>query len=94
MPVFQRHLRQRATNPLPACLTVQERRVLLEVAAGLSNAEIAQALFIAPSTVRKHLEHAFRKLGVTNRLAAVVALEGRDLPADHADRRERIESFA
>jgi DNA-binding CsgD family transcriptional regulator len=93
-PVFQRHLRQRATNPLPDCLTVQERRVLLEVAAGLSNADIAQALFIAPSTVRKHLEHAYRKLGVTNRFAAVVALEGRDLPADQADRRERIESFA
>ena len=62
LPVFQRHLRRRATKPLPACSTVQERRVLLEVAAGLSNAEIAHALFIAPSTVRKHLEHAFRKL--------------------------------
>ena len=90
MPVLQRHLRQRATNPLPDCLTVQERRVLLEVAAGLSNAEIAQALFIAPSTVRKHLEHAFRKLGVTNRLAAVVALEGRPV---RDDRRERLAQY-
>ena len=71
-PVFQRHLRQRATNPLPDCLTVQERRVLLEVAAGLSNADIAQALFIAPSTVREHLEHAYRKFGVANRIAAGV----------------------
>ena len=94
LPVFQRHLRQRATKPLPAALTVQERRVLLEVAAGLSNADIAAALFIAPSTVRKHLEHAFRKLGVTNRLATVIALEGRELLSEHADRREQIEGSA
>lgn len=76
LPVFQRHLRQRSTRSLPASLTVQERRVLMQVGAGLSNAEIAAALFIAPSTVRKHLEHAFRKLGVTNRLAAVTAFAG------------------
>ncbi len=93
-PVFQRHLRQRATRALPASLTVQERRVLLEVAAGLSNAEIAEALFVAPSTVRKHLEHAFRKLDVTNRLAAVVALEGRDLGEADTDRRERVARYA
>ena len=31
---------------------------------------------VAPSTVRKHLEHSFRKLGVSNRLAAVKAYEG------------------
>lgn len=44
-------------------------------AAGLSNAAIAQRLFVAPCTVRKHLEHAYRKLGVSNRYAAVHALE-------------------
>ena len=58
-------------------LTVQERRVLQHVAAGLSNAEIAERLVVAPCTVRKHLENAYRKLGVTNRLAAVHALERR-----------------
>ena len=75
-PVLQRQLRQRPTPRLPATLTVQERRALMEVAAGYSNTEIAETLFIAPSTVRKHLEHAYRKLGVTNRLAAVIALNG------------------
>ncbi len=78
-PILQRQLRQRPTAHLPATLTVQERRVLMEVAAGFSNTEIAETLFIAPSTVRKHLEHAYRKLGVTNRLAAVVALQGGEL---------------
>ena len=54
--------------------------MLMHVAAGRSNADIADRLFIAESTVRKHLEHSFRKLGVTSRLAAVAALQGRDEP--------------
>jgi DNA-binding CsgD family transcriptional regulator len=55
-------------------LTVQERRVLHHVAAGLSNAEVASRLVVEPCTVRKHLENAYRKLGVTNRMAAVSAI--------------------
>jgi DNA-binding NarL/FixJ family response regulator len=47
---------------------------------------------IAPSTVRKHLEHAFPKLGVTNRLAAAMAFEGRPLP--DPDRVALVERFA
>jgi DNA-binding CsgD family transcriptional regulator len=79
-PVLQRLMRGHPVPRLSASLTTQERRVLAQVAAGRSNAEIAADLFVAPSTVRKHLEHAFRKLGVTSRFAAVAALEGRDLP--------------
>jgi DNA-binding CsgD family transcriptional regulator len=75
-PAVERILRVRPLSTLPPSLTVQERRVLLHVAEGLSNAEIAERLFVAPSTVRKHLEHAYRKLGVSNRLAAVHALQG------------------
>jgi len=91
-PQLQRLLRERPTRELPACLTLQERRVLMHVAAGRSNADIAEHLFVAPSTVRKHLEHIFRKLGVTSRLAAVAALQGRDDPG--LDLRERIDRFA
>lgn len=87
-PLIARLVRERPTPALPATLTTQERRVLSHVAAGKSNGEIAQALFIAPSTVRKHLEHAFRKLGVTSRTAAVARLQGRDLP--DLDLRERL----
>ena len=75
-PILQRLLRHRPTPHLPATLTVQERRVLVLVAGGMSNAEIAAHLFVSVSTVRKHLEHAYRKLGVHNRMAAVVAFEG------------------
>jgi len=81
-PVMERVLRSVSTARLPAALTVQERRVLQLVAQGMANADIAARLYVAPSTVRKHLEHAFRKLGVSNRLAAVRAFEGhRPLPA-------------
>ena len=79
-PVLERLCRERPAPHLPPHLTVQERRVLQLVAAGRSNAQIADRLCIAPSTVRKHLEHIFPKLGVTNRLAAAMAFEGRELP--------------
>jgi DNA-binding CsgD family transcriptional regulator len=80
-PALERLLRERLTSSPPPSLTVQERRVLQLVAAGLANGEIAKRLVVAPATVRKHLENVYRKLGVTNRLAAVYALEGRS-PAD------------
>lgn len=85
-PAIERVLRERPTWSLPPSLTVQERRVLHHVAAGLSNGEIAERLFVAPCTVRKHLENAYRKLGVSNRIAAVHALEaGQPTEADCAD---------
>ncbi len=91
MPALQRLLRERPTPQLPASLTVQERRVLMCVASGLSNSQIAEHLFVAPSTVRKHLEHSYRKLGVTSRLAAVAVLQGRDLTGlDLSERLRRL----
>ena len=53
-------------------LTRREAEVLLWIARGQSNAEIAASLRISPRTVKKHLEHVFNKLGVKTRLAAAV----------------------
>lgn len=39
-------------------------------ASGLSNAQIGAELFIAPGTVKKHLEHIYEKLAVGNRTQA------------------------
>jgi DNA-binding CsgD family transcriptional regulator len=75
-PALQRLVRASTTQRLPASLTLGERRVLQHLALGLSNEQIAARLFVAPSTVRKHLENAYRKLGVTNRLAAVTRCRG------------------
>jgi DNA-binding CsgD family transcriptional regulator len=91
-PSLQRVMRERPTPQLPAVLTVQERRVLMRVAAGHSNAHIAESLAVTPSTVRKHLEHAYRKLGVSSRMAAVARLQGSDTV--DLDLRERLERFA
>jgi DNA-binding CsgD family transcriptional regulator len=51
-------------------LTPRELTVLARAAGGETNGEIAGALFINPSTVRKHLEHIYAKLAVRNRAAA------------------------
>jgi DNA-binding NarL/FixJ family response regulator len=55
-------------------LTPREREVMRCVADGLSNAEIADVLVVERSTVRKHLEHVYEKLGVRRRTAALAKL--------------------
>jgi DNA-binding CsgD family transcriptional regulator len=57
-------------------LTTREREVLAWVARGKTNAEIAELLWLAPSTVRKHLENVYAKLGVSSRTAAVARFLG------------------
>lgn len=53
-------------------LTTRENDVLRWIAAGKSNSEMADILGLSASTVGKHLERIFRKLGVHNRTAAAV----------------------
>ena len=60
----------------PPPLTEREREILDLVAAGKTNAEISEAIWIAPGTVRKHLENIYEKLGVHSRTAAVATLNG------------------
>jgi DNA-binding CsgD family transcriptional regulator len=57
-------------------LTAREREVLSWVARGETNADIARRLWLAPSTVRKHLENVYAKLGVNTRTAAVARFFG------------------
>ncbi len=51
-------------------VTQREAQVLVWIAHGKTNREIAQILELSPRTVNKHLEQIFRKLGVENRTAA------------------------
>ena len=60
--------RQRAARALLARLTDREREVAVAVSEGLTNAEIARALYMGVATVKTHVGTVFAKLEVTNRV--------------------------
>ena len=59
--------RARGSVSEPA-LTLREREVARLAAEGMTNPEIAKALYISQNTVKTHLVHIFEKLGLTNRV--------------------------
>jgi class 3 adenylate cyclase/DNA-binding CsgD family transcriptional regulator len=68
-----------------AALTPSERRIAGMAAEGLSNRDIAQALFVTLRTVEMHLSNAFRKLGISSRTQLTAALGPEAEPLVTAD---------
>ena len=60
-------------------LSERELEVLRLIAAGLSNREIADELYIAVGTVKRHINHIYGKLGVHSRTQALVRARELDL---------------
>lgn len=69
-PVIASRLLDRMRAPRVS-LSSREIEVLERVAAGRSNSEVADELFVSETTVKSHLAHIFSKLDVTSRTAAV-----------------------
>ena len=73
---FQSGAAALAAAPAPAdalaSLSPREREILVHIARGASNKEIARALAIAETTVKIHVQHLLRKLGLASRVQAAV----------------------
>lgn len=71
-PTEQAHREQQETpvSEYPAGLTAREVEVLKLVAEGLTNAQIADSLYLSPRTVHRHLNSIYHKLGTNSRAAA------------------------
>ncbi|QBJ97572.1 response regulator transcription factor [Rhodococcus sp. ABRD24] len=77
-PDVAQRLYRRMQQPR-AELSAREVEVIALVARGLSNRAIAKQLFVSEATVKSHLVHAFTKLAVDSRTAAVAAARERGL---------------
>ncbi len=90
--ITKRVIRQFTRIPRPAPpkelseLTERELEILRLIATGLSNAEIGRTLFIGETTVKTHVTHILQKLGLRDRVQAVVlAYQARLFGQGHGD---------
>lgn len=63
---------RRPRGELPDSLTPREREVLSLLAPGRSNKEMAEILVLSPGTIKNHVQHIIRKLGVSDRTQAAI----------------------
>jgi DNA-binding NarL/FixJ family response regulator len=72
LEVFTTHIPQRDGDPRLAGLTQREREVLVDIALGLTNSEIAEDLRLSESTIKTHIGKILAKIGARDRVQAVI----------------------
>ena len=87
--LIDRVIEQPRASPGPEYeqLTERERQVLAMLATGASNAEIAQQLHLGEATIKTHVGHVLMKLGVRDRVQAVIYVYEHGLAAGSSERR-------
>jgi DNA-binding CsgD family transcriptional regulator len=86
--MYRTRERQRAGTTVR--ITPRQRQLLEHLRLGHTNAQIAHRLHISEGTVRTHLQHVYTRLGVTNRVAAVIRAEQLDDDASTASTTMRL----
>jgi two-component system, NarL family, nitrate/nitrite response regulator NarL len=75
MSYLQKHrAKSTRSSTAPATLSEREREVLMRIAGGAHDREIARTLVVAETTVKTHVRHILHKLGARNRAEAVAHL--------------------
>ena len=69
---LQTYMAAKLRSPDSSVLSPREEEVVRHVVAGMRNAEVARELSITEETVKTHLNHVFRKLGVRDRVELVL----------------------
>jgi len=76
------HLEEEPDRPPPSSLTPRQAEVLRMLERGHSTEQIARELYLSPDTVRNHIRHLFRALGVHSRIEAVAVARHSHLAAN------------